>query len=211
MKRLRLKKLFAWPARIAVFIACGLLSVFLLMAGYESAYNRSLPFVHTVDPVDLTAYSQSYDLRDAGRNSERYGDFGKPTNVKLPERAARLDIGPAINSNGAWLARSNVLHLLIPTEPREGNIGLMLLYCRESFRTVNSQNAPAVGSNVFVDTDENWRYVYKVTSAKVYNDAVPYVVSDAGRTSKLLISCNDVQAGTNLVVEATLLSVQGIE
>lgn len=211
MSRLKVKKLLVWPVRIVIALVCGLLSVFLLMAGYESAYNRSLPFVHTVDPVNLSAYSQSYDLRDAGRNTERFGDFGKPTNVKLPERSARLDIGPAINNNGAWLARSNVLHLLIPTEPREGNIGIMLLYCRESFRTVSSQNAPAVGSNVFVDTDEDWRYVYKVTAAKVYNDNVPYVVSDAGSASKLLISCNDVNAHTNLVVEATLLSVQGIE
>jgi len=207
-----LKKLLSGTARTIVFAACGLLSVFLVMSGYESVYNRSLPLVHTLDPVNLSAYSSTFNLQQAARNdAELYGSFGKPTNIKLPERAARLDIGPAIYNNNQWLARANGLHLLIPQQPRSGNIGMALLYCRSSFRTLNDQNLPQVGTNIFMDTDKDWRYVYKVTIAKVYSDKTPYITSDTGRGSRLVISCNDQAAGANVVIEATLLSVQGVE
>lgn len=207
-----LKKSLSRSARTIVFVACGLLSIFLLMSGYESVYNRSLPLVHTLDPVNLSAYSTTYDLQAAARNNpDLYGSFGKPTNIKLPERAARLDVGPAIYNNHQWLARANSLHLLIPQKPRSGNIGTVLLYCRSSFRTLSDQNLPSVGSNIFMDTDKDWRYVYKVNIAKVYSDKTPYITSDTGHGSRLVISCNDQATGANVVVEATLLSVQGVE
>lgn len=201
-----------WVIRTIVFALCGAASVFLLASGYESIYNRSLPFVHTIDPVNLQAYDKSYDLGKASSGDEKlYGSFGKPSNVKLPERAARLDIGAPIHKDGEWLSRANTLHMLVPQEPRNGNIGIALLYCRASFRTINDQNLPAVGSNIFMDTDEDWRYVYKVVTAKVFTDTVPYIASDTGKTSKLIISCNDKTAGINAVIEANLLSVQGVE
>ncbi len=207
-----IKKAFFGTGRTIVFAVCGILSIFLLMSGYESVYNRSLPLVHTLDPVNLSAYSATYDLKVAAQDDTAlYGSFGKPTNIKLPERAARLDIGPAIYTDGQWLARANGLHLLIPQQPRGGNIGTALLYCRSSFRTLNDQNLPPVGTNIFMDTDKDWRYVYKVTVAKVYSDKVPYITNDTGRGSRLVISCNDQAAGANVVVEATLLSVQGVE
>lgn len=205
------KKAGGIATRGGVLLGCLAISVFLLMSGYESVYSRSLPFVHTIDQVDLQAYASSYDLTAASHlSSDLYGSFGRPINVKLPERNERLDIAAPIYNDG-WLARSNALHLLIPTAPRDGNIGTMLLYCRSSFRTLTDQNQPSVGSNIFIDTDKAWRYVFKVTSAKVYADSVPYVASDSGSTSKLIISCNDAGAHANVVVEANLLSVQGVD
>lgn len=206
-----LKKALGFAGRGIVLIACLAISIFLLMSGYESVYSRSLPLVHTIDQVNLQAYTDSYNLTAASHlNTNLYGSFGRPINVKLPERNARLDIAPPIYNDG-WLARSNALHLLIPTPPRNGNIGTMLLYCRSSFRTLTDQNLPSVGSNIFVDTDKGWRYVFKVTSAKVYADNVPYVASDGGSTSKLIMSCNDGSVHANVVVEANLLSVQGVD
>ncbi len=209
-KRMFVRK-FQGLVRLLVLALCGLISAFLLMSGYESVYNRALPIVHTIAAVNLQAYDQSYDLRAASHlNDSLYGSFGRPINVKLPERNARLDIAPPIYNDG-WLARSNALHLLIPSPPRDGNIGTTLLYCRSSFRTLSDQNLPSVGGNILMDTDKAWRYVFKVTSAKVYPDNVPYVASDNGSLSKLIISCNDSAAHSNVVVEANLLSVQGVD
>ncbi|HSX08174.1 MAG TPA: hypothetical protein VLG11_04750 [Candidatus Saccharimonadales bacterium] len=212
-----MKKLFKntvlWTARLAVFGACGLFSAFLLMSGYESVYNRSLPFVHTLAPVSLAAFADTYNLQlKSFMNSSLYGNFGKPQTLKLPDRSLRLDVvAPLQEGQSTWLARQNTLHLLLPVQPRAGNIGIAFLYCRASFRTLNDQNLPSVGSNVFMDTDHNWRYVYKVTSAKVFPDSQPYVAADDGGASKLLIGCNDAGQHSNVVVEATLLSVQGID
>lgn len=197
--------------RIVAFAVCGFISIFLAMSGYESIYSRALPFVHTVDRVNLQAYAATYNLTEASQlHSSLYGSFGRPVNIKFPERAARLDVAAPIYNDG-WLARANTLHLLITAPPRAGNIGTTLLYCRSSFRTLTDQNLPSLNSNILMDTDKGWRYVFKVTGAKIYADNVPYVATDTGNTSKLIISCNDRSAHSNVVVEASLLSVQGVD
>jgi len=212
MKRF-LKNMTSWSTRIVVFGACGLVSAFLLMSGYESIYNRSLPFVHTLDPINLSSLGATYGLdKTSFDNQKLFGSFGRPRTLKLPERNSRFTVAaPIQQQDGVWLARANVLHLLVPEAPRDGNIGVAILYCREGFRTVSDQNLPKVGSNIFMDTDKDWRYVYRISATKIVSDSVPYVASDAGAVSKLIISCNDPVQHRNVVVEANLLSVQGVD
>jgi hypothetical protein len=204
------RKAIAFTVSAVVFAVCGAASIFLVASGYESVYNRSLPFVHTIDPIDMRAFADTYDLEAAasGKN-DLYGNFGKPQTVKMPKRSSRMDIVAPLHDGKTWLARANTLQLLIPQKPRDGNLGLALLYCRSSFRTIMATELPAQGSNIFVDTDRDWRYVYKVTSSSVVAEAQPYVVADDGSTGKLVISCNDAEKNLNIVIEATLLSVQG--
>lgn len=214
MKR-HIQNVLAWTGRILVLAACGSISAYLLMAGYESVYNKALPFVHVLAPINLSAFNDVYDLQTAAKavkGNKVYGNFGKPQTIKLPDRSLRLDVvSPLPQQKGQWLARSNTLHLLLPAPPRSGNIGIALLYCRASFRTLDEQNLPAVGSNIFMDTDHEWRYVYKVTSAKAYPDSEMYVPADTGETGKLIIDCNDNGQHRNVIVEASLLSVQGTD
>jgi hypothetical protein len=215
MKKLmkRVKKTMFFMGSIVVLASCGLASLFLVASGYESIYSRSLPFVHTVDPINLKAFEQSYNLdQSIVRDDKAYGTYGVPLTVKFPQRAARLDITqPLRDENGSWLSRANTLHLLVPEKPRNGSIGVALIYCRAGFRTITSSTLPAMGSNIFIDTDHNWRYVYKVTSTSVADSSRSYVMADGGGASKLLIGCYDEATKTNAYIEATLLSVQGID
>lgn len=203
-----------WCGRIFIFAACGLASGYILISSYELIYAQALPFVHTITTVNLNALNQTYNLNaSSGQNSKLYGYFGKPVTLKFPEHTQLEDIVPALreNNNGPWLARSDTLQLLIPARPREGNIGVTVLYCRSGFRTVTPQTLPASGQNVFMDTDENWQYVYRVSYSGVINQNQPYVVSDDGTSSKLVIVCNDSSHQADDIVVATLISVQGVE
>lgn len=211
MKR-RLVSILAYCAHITPLICCGLITVFLLMSGYESVYNRTLPFIHSIDRVNLSSLASTYNLRMASYTSKSlYGIFGKPLTVKLPGKTAPLTVAPPIKEGSAWLARKDDLHLLLPNAPRSGNIGTTLLYCRTGLQTINDQNMPPVGDNIFMDTDTQWRYVFRITSSRVVPDTTPYVPSDAGDTSKLLIDCDNNAQHVSTVVEASLLSVQGID
>jgi hypothetical protein len=204
--------LFA-SGRVLVFIGCGLISLFLLLSGYESIFNRDLPLVHTLDAVNLAALEKRYDLPKAvaAQGTESYGNFGKPQTLKLPERALRLDVTqPIMEENGRWLARANTLHHIVLKEPRRGNIGLLAMYCRSSFRTIATNALPEQGENMFMDTDKNWRYIYRVTSAKVVPADQQYVVADDGQTGRLVIFCHDATINADAVIEAVLLSVQGV-
>jgi hypothetical protein len=197
---------------VVVFLLCGFISAFLLTSGYESMFNRSLPFVRTIEPINLRAFIGVLDLRDAStQDPKRYGIYGKPTTLKMPQQSLRLDIVPPLQEdNTTWLSRASTMHLLTPSEPRKGSIGLAIFYCRSSFRTINSHNMPPDGANIFMDTDTLWRYVYKVTGTSVAPEAQEYILADSGDSGRLLISCNDAKTKTNLYIEAKLLSIQGV-
>jgi len=209
-KRVR-RYFFAW-GRLFVFVSCAAVSAFVLLSGYESIFNRSMPFVHTLDKVQLSTFTSSYDLRAAAEPANKmYGNFGKPVTVKLPASSLRLNVAAPIQENTAWLARASSLHLLITKPPRSGNIGMALMYCRSSFRTVDAQNLPKQGQNIFMDTDQDWRYVYKVNNVGTYDDSHPYIPTDDGTRGKLVISCDDTSRHISNIIEADLLSVQGVE
>lgn len=208
----QLRQISLQAGRALLFGGCALMSVFLLASGYESLYNRSLPLVHTLDPVDLRLLAGAYHLDKAVvTDPSQYGTYGKPQTLKLPKHSLRLDIVPPIRDNGQWLARANTLHMLVPAPPRSGNLGVAFLYCRSSFRTLDNTNLPKEGDNILMDTDHDWRYVYKVTSAHMTPSTQAFVPSDGGTSAKLVIGCNDPGQQANLTIEANLLSVQGIE
>ena len=145
MKRV-IKRITTGAGRIAIFIGCGFISAFLVMSGYESLYNRSLPLVHTLDPINLSALAATYTLdSSSATNDKLLGSFGRPKTLKLPERNSRFTVAdPIQQKDGVWLARANVLHLLVPEQPRDGNIGVAVLYCRAGFRTLDDQNLAQV-------------------------------------------------------------------
>ncbi len=209
----RIKRRLLWLGRRAVFGGCAVVSVFLLMSGYESITNRPLPWVHTIDKVNLVAFSHDYTFRvpPTSSTSSLYGNFGKPSTLKLPEASLRLNIVAPIKQNTTWLARAGTLQLLVPKPPRAGNIGAAFLYCRSSFRTISARNMPTVGQNIFMDTEGSWRYVYRVSSAKQISENQPYVPSDDGTQGKLIVDCNDSGQKVNYIIEGDLLSVQGIQ
>lgn len=207
----RFKRGVMLMSSILVLALCGCFSVFLMASGYESLYGKSVPFVHTIDEVDLKPLSHAYDLDKAiPENDAIHGNYGKLVSMKLPGRAARLDIVAPMKNENTWLARANTLHMLIPEQPRNGNVGVALFYCRSGFRTIAPDTLPSSGANIFVDTDRSWRYVYRVTSTSVAPISSTYVLADGGDTSKLLIACQNEEQ-MNVYVEATLLSVQGID
>jgi len=211
MKKRMQRYFFAW-GRLFVFIGCAAVSAFVLLSGYESIYNRSVPLVHTLDNVELSAFAPSYDLTAAAEpNQKMYGNFGKPVTIKMPASSLRLNVAAPIEEDNAWLARANSLHLLITKPPRSGNIGMALMYCRSSFRTVDAADLPKQGQNIFMDTDEDWRYVYKVTNASTYSSSQPYIPTDDGTRGKLVISCDDSTRHISNIIEADLISVQGVE
>ena len=209
-----LRKTSIFIGRVLALGICGGISAFLLMTGYESVYNRDVPLVHSLDAINLRAYQHRYDLtKYLGNDSGQIGNFGKPINLKMPRRSMRFDIVQPIKDSGKeqWLARASTLHMMPLTAPRNGNLGVTLLYCRSSFRTINGTNMPNTGDNIFVDTDRNWRYVYRVLDTKVVPEDDPYILGDGGAKGKLVISCHDKAEKRNYIVEAEQLVVQGVE
>ena len=213
MKRFSVRRYLLGLSRYVLYTACAVISLFLLASSYESIYNRPLPFIHTIAAVNLGSLAQDYNL-PAALNAKPtvYGEFGKPVTLTIPlaTGSQHLSIVAPIYNHGQWLARSSTMHLLTPTNPIDGNIGTVILYCRAGFRTIDADSLPAVGGNVFMDTESGWRYVYKVIVAKTYASSYRYIPLADTNQGKLIIFCNDAAHGANDIIEADVLSVQGV-
>jgi hypothetical protein len=195
--------------RGAVMSACALVSIFVLASAYESVFDKPVAFVDTIQAVNMSAFKQSFDLARAVKDTGgEYGTFGQPVVLKLPSSSVRLNIVPGIVNSNAFLAQTSTLQLLVTTPPRAGNIGMALLYCRSSFRTISDQNVPSAGQNIFMDTKSGWRYIYKITTVGLYPQTRPFVLADSSGSS-IVVDANDARAGTNLIITGELLSVQG--
>jgi hypothetical protein len=211
MQRISIRKSIVRAGRFGLYGACGLLSLYILASGYESIYNKALPFVDTLAPVNLTVLSHTYDLAAAIPKPSSYGQFGRLVTLSIPNPTGvqRLSVVAPIDDNGSWLARASTMHLLIPTDPLNGNVSTAILYCRGSFRTITASTLPAVGSNLFVDTDQSWRYIYKVSASKAYAPDYQYIPTANPTKGKLIIFCNDQTNHANVVIEADIIAVQG--
>lgn len=210
----RLRPVAIFVCKAICLTGCGVASLFILASGYESVYNRSLPYVHTLDSVNLTSVTQSLDLsKHTSTDPKQYGTFGKPVTLKLPGSRTniRLDIAGPITQGNAWLARASTVHAVIPRPPKSGNIGFLLLYCRAGFRTIPIESLPAKGTNILVDTDQRWRYVYKVTGTRTINQNDAYVPASNRQQPKLMILSNQQSDGLSTLIEADLITVQGAD
>ena len=188
------------------------LSSFFAMSGIELIFHKDLPLVHAIDKIDLSAFSRSYDLKNAADmapNDYRYGSYGRPTTIKLSGRALRLNTTSALQGHNDWLVRANAMHTMIFDDPRQDAVGILFFYCKVAPQTISSSNHPPIGSNIFVDTEKEWRYVFRVSQAHTVPEQTPFIISDDEQKPKLIISCNDIHSKTNTIVEAELLSVQG--
>lgn len=209
MKQQIINAILQW-GRAFTLVVCGILSVLLCMSAYESYFNKQLPLVKTLDSVNLQILPVAYRMLSAAKpNVELYGDFGKPVKLRIPENSLNVSLAPPIHddSSGSWLARSHTMHALVTHRPKNGAIDDLVLYCRASFRTLNDQSLPKVGTDIFIQTDKAQQYAYKVLNTKVAKQDGAY--SPSPKTD-LIIGCGDNDKNNFVIVEATLITVQRV-
>jgi hypothetical protein len=188
-------------------LLCGLISLFVFASSYETTFNYDLPVVDGVTTVRLQPLQRILTAAQAGQAD--VGNYGKPQQLKLPSSNVRLVLAPAISRHGTWLARANTAHYSLLTPSHNGTIGNTFLYFRKSWRTDNEPEKLAQGDNIFLDTDRDWRYFYRVDNVKAMREADLYVMRDTP-ASQLVLAAVDPGRDTVYVAQASLVNVQSV-
>ena len=210
----RLRHGLNWLTRAALMAASGAFTLFIFANSYELAFDRPLPlpFASAVAKVDLNPLSGLLRPADALTSgaADRVGNYGIPTTLRLPTRQIKLPLAPAIVTDDVWAARSNTGHFIVVSPAKGGNLGDVLVYMRQSWRTIDQPRQITVGDNLFVDTDKGWRYMYRVSETQSLPDTAHYVLSDQ-KTSQIVLAVADGSAHNLTLIKADFVSVQSID
>jgi hypothetical protein len=205
-----LKRLFVhyFSVIILSFFSLSITLIFVLNS-VELAFNNDIPYIPSLEPVKvssiLTESPESYFA------ATKTGNYGDPTQLKISSVEKRLELVEAIpDSNGNWLARSNTAHYAITSESKSGSVGDMVIYIRPSWRTVSHPENIKRGDNIFINTNKEWRYMFRVDEISQLQTSDNYIVS-SDTNPRLLVVFYDKVTDKNIVISASYVTLQNTE
>lgn len=188
---------------------CGAITLYVFAASFETVFNIDLPMVYSVGTVDLKSISRVLDSYPKV-NQTVVGNYGFPYYLKLPAQDVKMVVAPGIvNKNNTYLARAAAAHYFMTSDVKNGNIGNLVVYYEKSWRTNNRPDLAKAGDNIFLDTDREWRYFYRIDSVKTLETAQQYISRSSNATQLVLIAV-DTTTNKLVVAQATLVNVQSV-
>lgn len=137
------------------------------------------------------------------------GDFGNPRELKIPSAKERVPLVSAISYSNEWFSRIGSGQFIIVSQSQDRNIGGMVVYLNSSWRTVSNADSIRIGDTIFVETDKDWRYMFRIIGKNVLQADQPFVKSnDHSGGLVFIVEVPDQQK--EVVFEALLINVQNI-
>ncbi len=193
-------------AAYGIMIMSGCITLYVFAASYETVFNTSLPFVHAVSAISIAPVKQIIDKYRSVSQTD-VGNYGKPLYLKLPAQDIRMTLAPGIQDGDHFLARASAGHYFVVSSPKTGNLGDMVVYYEKSWRTNNNPEKMKVGDNIFIDTDRDWRYFYRVDSLSAITDSQNFVARQATASQLVVVAVDGHQL---VIAQASLINVQNV-
>lgn len=200
-------------SRLCLYLACGLVTVFILSSSYETAFGQDLPYVKAVNKVDLSfiqpnvASASSVIQKQTEQSTE--GNYGTPNQLKMSGSQVRVSIAQPISRGNNWLARASTAHYVALSPAKNGNLGDTIIYMQESKTTVQDANQVEREKNIFLDTNRGWRYLYRVNEVVTIGVGQSYVLPKSNSSHLYIVVQSQLQERT--VIAASLINVQSAE
>lgn len=183
-------------------------TAFVFLNGFELISNRNLAYANALDSVDLSAFlAVNQQPAVAADSSLAIGGFGEPQYLKIGSQAQRFPLVPGITDKSDFLARASGGHYLYLAPAKNGNLGTTLIYLRQGWRTINDPALLRRGDNIFLDTNKEWRYMYRVSEITTVPTDFRFVVPDSEK-AHLVVIITDKNQGAHTVVVADFINLQ---
>ncbi len=184
-------------------------SLFVFLNGFELATNVNIPYAFAIEPAPVDQLVRANQAADADAATST-GNFGQPKYLKLATQTTKLALVPGVRTGDDYLARAAVGHFVFLGKAKSGNLGNTLVYVRTSWRSIGHPEAITVGTNVFLDTDKDWRYMYRVTDTVELPATTPYLVPDSAKPH-LCLAFVSADSATLRIVLADFVNLQNIQ
>ena len=200
--------------RLIQFALLGVLSLgismYVFANGFELATNINIPYALAIEPVSIDDLIQlNRTVAVAHDPMMSLGNFGEPKYLKVASQTTKLALIPSVLEDGDYLARASTGHFVYLGPAKSGNLGTTLVYVRQSWRTISTPEDIVVGSNLFIDTDKDWRYMYRVSDTVHTDTKNQYLLPDSQKSQVMLVLLN--QDGSERIVVADFVNLQNIQ
>lgn len=200
--------------RVSQFAFLGVISlgisVYVFANGFELATNINIPYALAIEPVSieqLVKLNRSTAVMNDPTLS--IGNFGEPKYLKVASQTTKLALIQSVLENEQYLARASTGHFIYLAPAKSGNLGTTLVYVRQSWRTIGNPENIAVGSNLFIDTNKDWRYMYRVSDTITTDVNNQYLLPDSQKPQIMLLLLG--QDGSERIVVADFVNLQNIQ
>ena len=196
-----------------VYGACFFGTGFVIANSYEIASGKDLPFLTSIQEVNLKPLNPTLSryTKDELLKESKEGNFGTPETLRVvvDGKPLRTVIAPGIADGSHWLARANTSHLLYLGDSKSGNSADMLVYLAQSWRTIPHPEKIAKDSNMFVDTNTGWRYMFRVDEVQRIDVSAQIVVPEV-RTTQVFLAIGAPGDNQILLIRGQFMSLLNI-
>jgi len=171
------------------------LTIFVFLNSFETVLNINLPVVSAIDKIDLNKLS-NYSINSDLRQSAIFNvaKYGTPNDLRVAGNH-KIEIVPSIFNDG-WLARTNTGHYsFIKVDDKQE---VFFIYMRQSSITIGDPQNLKLGDNIAVDTNQGWRYLFRVEKTSLLDNDKNIVIEE-DRNSKVIIISQDIKGNHCLV------------
>jgi hypothetical protein len=194
-------------------VSC-LFTAIVFLNSYELFFSKNITAfagmgINSISELRSSSVIRSVTEASGGVVDEKtgLGDFGKPQDIKLPKFGSRYPLIPYVKDADNFLYRSGNGHYLFYGKSKDGQVGNMIIYINKDWRTMQQSSQVTIDDNLFVDTDKDWRYMYKVIDKKTLPYNQGYVASETQRQNLIFVIESDQKEAT-VIVQAELVILQ---
>lgn len=191
---------------------CLLFSAYVYASSFELLTNHDLPIVQSLVRSRDQTLLKSLSKGQTSINSQLgsfVGDQGEPLELRVPKVNARIFTLPAVYADDTgFLARTNSAHFFFTSTAKNARFGDMVMYTQRDWRSLPVRSEFGVDDNIFVDTNKEWRYMYRITEVQK-GKGLSFVPQQSSQPSLTLIV--DTTNGETEIYRAELTSLQSIQ
>ncbi len=207
-----IKKLISLSLVGVVLILCLMISVVVYANSAEIFSKKDIVFANALTSYPELPIAEKHLFvlpnSDPNLSGNLIGDFGKPISLNIPSIRRKLEIVPAIVRENTLLVRPNNGHFLVRFD--EKAVKDFLIYLNKSWRTLPSPEDIKRDTNLYIDTNRKWRYVFKIEEIVSLTEDSIFVIPD-NKTTNLILIINYPLDRKFLIVRAGYRTVVPIE
>jgi hypothetical protein len=201
-----MKLILSLLGRASIQIACLLLSIFIYLNVVEKVALIDVPYINSVRSTNFPTMIYQISSRTQLSDTQKYGFFGQPVIMRIPLHNFSIGLAEEKRQNEEWIISNGVANFAVYEESQGGNMGNTVIFAAPESGLLAIADVLVEGDRIMLDTDNGWRYTYRVTKRLSVSSSEKYLVANTPMSQFVII--RDKDNGQATVVEAQFLNIE---
>lgn len=177
------------------------LTAFVFLNSFELIFNQDIAYVDSVNKTNLSP-QLDYIVKQSVDHSYYYtsNNFLKTKKleyIEIPIIKRKLEVSRALNKDEDWYVKGNKSnYFLTVNSNRSENL---IIYAEKSWRTIPDTKALKVGDLIYMTTDDNWNYVFRIESINSLKSSERFVLQSSSEIGLSILLDDSTKDGYSLI------------